>query len=173
MWCFAVCITGPIGYPEQVQLMLSFTRHVKEIASSTLTPSCVHQWRSSGKYPNQQLAPILALHSTSRKLVRHGELSFLIQRAYGKHTHTYIYICAVGDGGALKAFPAFLFSKSRELDATMIGTHAPRSVVDEPSQNSHRIRTLEIHLYSSHYIRQHTEEISPVIWSGTLITSAR
>lgn len=88
-------------------------------------------------------------------------------------THTHIYICVVGDGGVLKAFPAFLFSKSRELDVTMIGTHAPRSVVDEPSQNSHRIRTLEIHLYSSHYIRQHTEEISLVIWSGTLIKSAR
>ena len=57
--------------------MISFTRHVKEIASSTLTPSCVHQWRSSGKYLNQQLAPILALHSTSWKLVRRGELSLV------------------------------------------------------------------------------------------------
>ena len=57
-----------------------------------------------------------------------------------------IYI-AVDDDDALKAFPAFLlFSKTRKLDVTIIGTRAPHSVVDELSHHAHRIRTLEIRL---------------------------
>ena len=57
-----------------------------------------------------------------------------------------IYI-AVDDDDALKAFPAFLlFSKSWKLDVTIIGTHAPRSIIDGLFQDAHRIRTLEIRL---------------------------
>src|SRR5258706_12299670 len=55
-----------------------------------------------------------------------------------------IYI-AVDDDDSLKALPAFLlFSKTQKLDVTIIGTRAPRSVVDELAQDAHRIRTLEI-----------------------------
>ena len=60
-------------------------------------------------------------------------------------------ICiAVDDDDSLKALPAFLlFSKTRKLDVTIIGTRAPRSIVDELTHDAHRIRTLEICLHKA------------------------
>ena len=59
----------------------------------------------------------------------------------------YGYI-SVDDDDSLKTFPAsLLFSKTQKLDVTIIGTRAPRSVVDELTQDIHRIRTLEIRLH--------------------------
>ena len=60
-----------------------------------------------------------------------------------------VYI-AVDDDDALKALPAsLLFSKTQKLDVTIIGTRAPRSVVDELAQDAHRIRALEICLHKA------------------------
>ena len=51
----------------------------------------------------------------------------------------------VDDDDALIALPAsLLFSKTQKLDVTIIGTRAPLSVVNELTQDAHRIRTLNI-----------------------------
>jgi Leucine-rich repeat (LRR) protein len=60
-----------------------------------------------------------------------------------------IYI-AVDDDDSLKALPAsLLFSKTKKLDVTIVGTRAPTLVVDELGQGAHRIRTLEICLHKA------------------------
>jgi hypothetical protein len=60
-----------------------------------------------------------------------------------------IYI-AVDDDDSLRALPAsLLFSKTRKLDVTIVGTRAPRSVVDDLATDAHRIRTLDISLHKS------------------------
>ena len=57
---------------------------------------------------------------------------------------------AVDDDDSLKVLPTFLFfSKTQKLDVTIIGTHAPCSVVDELSKDAHRIRALEICLHKA------------------------
>jgi len=57
---------------------------------------------------------------------------------------------AVDNDDALKALPAFLlFSKTWKLDVTIIGTHAPESVVDELAQAAHRIHALDICLHKA------------------------
>jgi hypothetical protein len=60
-----------------------------------------------------------------------------------------IYI-AVDDDDSLKALLAsLLFSKTQKLDVTIVGTRAPRLVVDELAQDAHRIRTLDICLHKA------------------------
>jgi len=58
-------------------------------------------------------------------------------------------ICvSVDDDDSLKVLPfSLLFSKTRKLDVTIVGTRAPRSVVDGLAPEAHRIRTLDICLH--------------------------